>query len=64
MRLVKIIASICFAVLLAIGVQYGLNGMVMMRDINFDTFTTFNWICEGLYITLAICLGILLGEQD
>ncbi len=64
MNFLKTIAGICLVVLIAIGIQYGLNGAIKMRDINFDTFTTFNWICEGLYITLAICLGILLGEQD
>ena len=64
MKLVIKLLCVCFLLLVGIGLQEMCVGLTFGKPVNFDAFSTFNWIVETIYITLLICLGLLWADNE
>jgi len=60
----RLILIIAFILLLGIGAQYLVVGIYANRPIDFDSFSTVNWILEIVYITFLVSFAVYMSEDD
>ena len=61
---VKILFTVSFTLLLALGFQYLIVGVMMLHTMDFSSFTITNWIFETFYIVGSLSFGIIVSHED
>jgi len=52
------IFNVSLAILIAIGMQYFIVGVMTLRIMDFSSFNIYNWIMEIVYLSCAITFSL------